>query len=114
MVSLKLRSRIWLVDEKDKIVMGEGRSRIFEIIEQTGSINKTAKLMRMSYKGVWSKIRASEEHFQTKLVNTHRQKGTRLTPEGKRLLERYKLLKQKCMEREEEIFRQLFGPEMRE
>ncbi len=108
MVSLRLRSRIWLVDEQDKIIMGEGRSKIFENIERTGSINKTAKLMRMSYKGVWSKIRASEEHLRTKLVETHKQKGTRLTPEGKDLLEKYKLLKQRCMAKEEEIFQEIF------
>jgi molybdate transport system regulatory protein len=61
MKSLKLRSRHWLVDEQNRIVMGEGRRTILENIERTGSINQTAKVMKMSYKGVWSKIKVSED-----------------------------------------------------
>ena len=52
-----LKSRQWLVDDQGKMIMGEGRQRIFELIQQTGSINQTAKLMKMSYRGVWGKIK---------------------------------------------------------
>ncbi|MGD9032213.1 MAG: ModE family transcriptional regulator, partial [Desulfobacteraceae bacterium] len=60
MVSLKLKSRQWIVDEHNNIIMGEGRREILENIEKTGSINQTAKIMKMSYKGVWSKIKVTE------------------------------------------------------
>ena len=50
--SLKIKSRHWIVDDQDRIIMGEGRKEILETIEKTGSINKTAKMMKMSYKGV--------------------------------------------------------------
>ena len=56
MVELRLRSRQWIVDEHGNIIMGEGRKEILETIDKTGSINQTAKIMKMSYKGVWSKI----------------------------------------------------------
>ena len=56
MASMALRSRQWLVNEDGSIIMGEGRKEILENIEKTGSLNKTAKVMKMSYKGVWSKI----------------------------------------------------------
>jgi molybdate transport system regulatory protein len=62
-VSLKLKSRHWVVDDQDRIIMGEGRKEILETIEKTGSINKTAKQMKMSYKGVWSKIKVTESYL---------------------------------------------------
>jgi len=54
---LRLLSKQWLVDENGEIIIGEGRKEILETIERTGSLNQTAKIMKMSYKGVWSKIR---------------------------------------------------------
>jgi molybdate transport system regulatory protein len=102
MNAIRLRSRHWIVDEQDRIVMGEGRRTIFENIEKTGSINRTAKLMKMSYKGVWSKIKVSEDYLQMRLVETDRKKGTNLTPEGKALLEKYIAFKEWC-DREEQV-----------
>jgi molybdate transport system regulatory protein len=50
--------------------MGEGRREILENIEKTGSINQTAKIMKMSYKGVWSKIKATESYLRIRIVDT--------------------------------------------
>jgi molybdate transport system regulatory protein len=108
MKSLKLRSRHWLVDEQNRIVMGEGRRTILENIERTGSINQTAKVMKMSYKGVWSKIKVSEEYLQIRLVETDRTKGTSLTAEGKALLEKYITFKQWCDKEETAVFKDIF------
>lgn len=111
MVVLKLRSKQWIVDESDSIIMGEGRRKIFESIDKTGSINQTSKIMKMSYKAVWGKIKATERHLNTKLVNSDRKMGTRLTREGKRLLEQYRLLKQNCIEEDNRIFSDIFENE---
>jgi molybdate transport system regulatory protein len=88
--------------------MGEGRQRIFELIEQTGSINQAAKLMKMSYRGVWGKIKATEEHFDKKIVMTERRHGSRLTDDGKRLVENYARLKEECQRADDMIFRNIF------
>ena len=48
MSPLRIKSRQWIVDEDDHIIMGEGRKEIFEHIQETGSINQTAKVMRRS------------------------------------------------------------------
>ncbi len=109
MVSLKLQSRQWIVDEKDKIIIGEGRQEIFENIEKTGSINQTAKIMKMSYKGVWSKIKATEKSMKVSLVETNRKRGSRLTKEGKELLEKYARLKKRCLKADDKIFKSIFG-----
>ena len=93
------------------MIMGEGRQRIFELIQQTGSINQTAKLMKMSYRGVWGKIKATEEHLNKRIVVTERRHGSRLSDEGKKLLKDYALLKKECQRGDEEIFRAIFEDE---
>lgn len=107
MGNIRLKSRHWIVDNEDKIIIGEGRMQIFENIERTGSINKTAKLMKMSYKGVWSKIRATESAAKMKIVETQK-RGSCLTQEGKVLLERYRDLKKKCEGEDDRMFQKIF------
>ena len=111
MVSLRLRSRQWIVDEEGKIIIGEGRKTILENIEKTGSINQTAKIMKMSYKGVWSKIKATENAMKVGIVDADRKRGSRLTKEGKELLENYAKLKKGCVEADDKIFKALFKKE---
>jgi molybdate transport system regulatory protein len=108
MPKIRLKSRQWLEDYDGNIIMGEGRQRIFELIEETGSINQTAKLMHMSYRGVWGKIKASEEHFNKRIVLTERRHGSRLSKEGKELLRSYEQLKMDCRKADEGIFKRIF------
>ena len=89
MRSLRLKSRHWVVNDEGDIIIGEGRREILENIEKTGSLNKTAKIMKMSYKGVWSKIKVTEDYLQVRIVETNRKRGSQLTKEGKVLLEKY-------------------------
>ena len=105
---MKLKSRQWLEDSKGEIIIGEGRQRIFELIEQTGSINQTARIMKMSYRGVWGKIKATEAHLKKKMVITERRHGSRLTQAGKELLAAYARLKRECREADEKIFKDIF------
>jgi len=108
MVELKLKSSQWIVNEDDNIIIGKGRMEILENIENSGSINQTAKMMKMSYKAVWSKIKYSEKHLNTKLVYADKKDGTRLSKEGKDMLEKYRLLKKRCMTADDKIFRSIF------
>ncbi len=108
-VSLRLKSRHWVVDDQDRIIMGEGRKEILETIDRTGSINKTAKLMKMSYKGVWSKIKVTEQYLGRSIVHADRKDGSRLTSEGKELLKKYRELKASCLEADNRCFSDIFG-----
>ena len=108
MAQLKLRSAQWIVDEHNNIVIGNGRAKILENIEKTGSINQAAKTMKMSYKAVWSKIKTTEKNLQTTLVHTDRKEGSRLSKEGKELLKKYRLLKDQCISADDTIFNSLF------
>ena len=108
MAELKLRSSQWIVDADNNIIIGEGRATILEHIDRTGSMNQAAKLMKMSYKAVWSKVKATEKHMNTCIVHTDRKEGSRLSQEGKALLEKYKLLKAQCISADDQIFTGIF------
>lgn len=108
MAKLKLKSSYWIVNERNQIVIGKGRMEILENIEKTGSINQAAKVMKMSYKAVWSKIKFTEKHLNTKIVDADKKTGTRLTSKGKNLLENYRRLNDKCMDSDNRIFQQIF------
>jgi molybdate transport system regulatory protein len=108
MVQLKLRSSYWIVDQDGNIIIGKGRAEILKNIEKTGSINQAAKVMKMSYKGVWSKIKATEKHLNQSIVHADRQEGSRLTRQGKALLEKYRQLEKKCMASDDKIFSKIF------
>ena len=107
-VTLSLKSRHWVVDDQDRIIMGEGRKEILETIEKTGSINKTAKLMKMSYKGVWSKIKVTEQCLGKNIIHANRRDGSRLTSEGRALMEKYRILKARCLEEDNRCFSEVF------
>jgi molybdate transport system regulatory protein len=108
MAKLQLRSRHWVVNEEGDIIIGEGRCAILENIEKTGSLNQTAKVMKMSYKGVWSKIKVTEEYLKIRLVATDKKRGSRLTEEGKDLLEKYHQLKERCLQADDKVFTGIF------
>jgi len=109
MVEFKLKSSQWIVDEHDNIIIGKGRMEILENIETLGSINQAAKMMKMSYKAVWSKIKTTEKHLNTKIVHTDKKDGSRLSSEGKELLRKYRLLKKKCITADDKIFKNIFN-----
>jgi molybdate transport system regulatory protein len=104
----KLLSKQWIVDENNNIIIGEGRSEILESIEGTASLNQTAKLLKMSYKAVWGKIKATERAMGATIVDTDRKLGSHLTKEGKELLEKYNRLKKECMAEDDRIFKSIF------
>ena len=81
---------------------------ILENIEKTGSINQAAKRMKMSYKGVWSKIKSTEKHLKMKVVHSNKKEGTHLTQEGRALLDKYKRIHQECCRTDDGIFKRIF------
>ena len=105
---MRLKSSQMLVSDSGDIIMGKGRMEILASIDRTGSINKTAKELNMSYKSVWSKIRSTENHFQEPVVHADRVTGTVLTPAGRDLLNRYRELARRCMAADDAIFAELF------
>jgi molybdate transport system regulatory protein len=105
---MKFRSNQMVTSDDGNIIMGNGRMQILDSLERTGSINQTSKEMKMSYKTVWSKIKSTEKNFGKSIVHADRKTGTRLTDEGRDLLEKYRQLKKRCMQADDTIFDDIF------
>lgn len=108
MGALKVKSRVWIIDEDERMIMGEGRRRILEEIDKTGSMNQAAKNLKMSYKAVWSKIRATEASLSMRIVFKDKRKGTYLTEKGREVLALYRQLKERCLFEDDAVFRGIF------
>jgi molybdate transport system regulatory protein len=64
---VEIKSRIWL--EQDGLpVFGSFRARVLKAIRETGSINKAAGALGVSYRKVWGHLRAMEERLPQPLL----------------------------------------------
>ncbi len=105
---MKLLSTQIIVNTTGDIIMGPGRLAILESINRTGSINQTAKDLRMSYKTVWSKIKSTEKNLGKSVVIADRRTGSSLTKEGRILAQKFKALKHRCIHADDHIFSEIF------
>lgn len=81
---------MWIVDRSGKMVFGRGRVKILEAVERNGSILAAAKELKMSYRGVWERIRTTEERLGHPLliknIGGRSGGGSKLTPFAKHLI----------------------------
>jgi len=69
---MQVKSKVWL-DERGMPIFGSGKCRILRAVAETGSLNKAATKLGMSYRHAWSTIRAAEQRLGEPLL--HRQRG---------------------------------------
>lgn len=86
-----IRSKIWVEDANGKVVFGLGRYRILEAVKRLGSLQAAAQELKMSYRAIWARIRATEERLGKPLL-IREPRGSRLTPLGEKLLTQFKHL----------------------
>jgi molybdate transport system regulatory protein len=83
-VPFHIRSKIWIEDETGNVVFGLGRLKILDAVDRLGSIQGAAKELKMSYRAIWGRIKATEDRLNRPLLvrNTagHRGGGSQLTP----------------------------------
>jgi len=89
---MEIKYKVWL--EKDgEVVVGNGKVGLLKMIDETGSIQKAAEEMKMSYRHAWGFIKTIEKHSRAKFVETQvggrDGGGARLTPKGRDFLRRY-------------------------
>jgi molybdate transport system regulatory protein len=109
---MKVRTKVWIEDDHGKVVFGGGREHMLEAINRLGSMNKTAKALKMSYRGLWARIKSTEDRIGAKLVTTRpgggKGSGSSLTPTGKRFLKNYKLLEDSVRQTADQEFDKIF------
>jgi molybdate transport system regulatory protein len=89
---MRVRTRVWL--ERGGVdVFGGGRHHLLEAVRRTGSLNRAAADLGMSYRAAWRKVRECEERLGIPLlagtIGGAGGGGSRLTPEGERLVAGY-------------------------
>ena len=97
-----LRTKIWIVDSSGNVLFGMGRVKILEAIDRSGSINAAAKELKMSYRAVWGRIKATEERLGRELVvrttGGASGGGSSLTPYAKDLIREYEAFRRQIIE----------------
>jgi len=91
------RLKLWVVFGKS-VKFGEGRAELLEAVERLGSFKKAVEQMGMSYRAAWGYFRELERAAGVKFLERHPGRGpdagTRLPPEGRRFLKRYRRFRQ--------------------
>jgi len=96
---------------KARIFLGPGRVELMQYIENTGSINKAARQMGMSYKKAWEMINELNTQAATPFVITQtggeKGGGSVITDEAKELITYHKQLRKRFteyLEKETKLF----------
>lgn len=80
--------------------MGPGKARLVAAIDATGSISAAARSMGMSYRRAWQLVEALNQSFNDPVVMTatggRRGGGARVTPFGRELVRRYRVMENKA------------------
>ncbi|MBS3757928.1 MAG: LysR family transcriptional regulator [Desulfobacterales bacterium] len=105
------RSKIWLADSEGNVVFGLGRLRMLEAIERNGSIHAAAKELGMSYRGIWGRIKATEERLGEPLlfrnIGGRSGGGSELTDFAKQLMLQFRKLHQSVVKESDQLFEEL-------
>lgn len=94
----KVGGKLW-IECNGKKFFGPGPVELLALIDQTGSINRAAKEMNMSYKKAWEIINSLNELVDHPLVITQsggeKGGGSVITEEAKKLIEYHKQLRER-------------------
>ena len=98
-MNYKIKSKIW-IEANGQILLGEGRVSLLKAIHKTGSLNKAAQNLNMSYKKAWGLIddvnSRAEKPVVTKNIGGKSGGGTVLTPYGRSLVETFDKINESC------------------
>ena len=90
---IRLNYKIWLSDQDGNGILGDGKWRILKLIEEKGSLKAACEEMGYTYRRTWGNLQKIEKMLGFPLLEKHRggsEKGsTRLTPEGKKLVDAF-------------------------
>jgi molybdate transport system regulatory protein len=103
-----IRSKIWIEDAQGRVAFGQGRYRILDAVRRTGSLHAAAKELKMSYRAIWMRIRASEERIGHALVEREGN-GSRLTDYAENLMGQFESLQAKVRQDSDAMFADLMS-----
>ena len=109
----RLEPRIKLWVEKDgRLVLSDYRVQLLQQVAETGSLAEAAERMGLSYRRAWGKVREIERNLGLTLVASEAGGagggGSRLTPDGERLVSLYERFRRAMESDLGQEFRDLF------
>lgn len=98
-MAYKIKSRIW-IEAGDNVLVGEGRIQLLKAIDATGSLNKAAKSVDISYRKSWLMVDAINKSALQPVVITSvggaNGGGTIVTAYGKDLIAAFEKINAAC------------------
>ncbi len=61
MTRTQAKAKLWLVNDRNEPIMGEGRADLLKAIKDEGSLNKASKKVKISYKHAWLQLNEIEK-----------------------------------------------------
>jgi len=109
---MKPKLKVW-VTFGEEIKFGDGRARLLELIDEHGSLRGATKEFHMSYRHAWGYLRELEHaagfSFVVRGPGAGPQSGMRLTPAGRRFVERYRKFRAGVEDAMQRQFERSFG-----
>jgi len=106
------RCKVWL-ELDGQVVLSDWRVELLELIEETGSLTRAAKRLKVPYRTAWYKLKDIEECWGPKLVVTAsgglKGGGSHLTPEAQQIIARFRRVTTGVNQMVEERFRNQFA-----
>ena len=88
------------VDFGEHGALGPGKTRLMELIAETGSISAAGRAMGMSYRRAWQLVEALNAAYKEPVVTTaiggQKGGGARVTPHGRRLVAQFRAMEGKA------------------
>lgn len=105
-----LNYKVWLSTPDGKGIMGDGKWRILQAIDEHGSLKAATKALGITYRRTWGDLKKIEKQLGFPLLKKTRggKEGgqTRLTPEGRKLVDAFSRLHKRVHTEMEAAFRE--------
>lgn len=103
-----IRSKVWIEDTDGNVVFGDGRYRILDMVDRTKSLQGAAKELKMSYRALWGRIKASEARIGQPLV-ARNGRGSCLTPFARKLMNQFQKIKDDVLSESDTVYDDLMA-----
>ena len=93
MKRLRAKCKLWLSSKDVEGIFGDGKWRLLEAIDRTGSLSAASESLRISYRKAWGDLNKAQDALNVALVEKQRGGNmggrTILTGEGKQWIKAY-------------------------
>lgn len=105
-------TKVYLLDETGQRFFGDGPCRLLRLVEETGSLRAAANHMGMAYTKAMKLLRQAEQAagapLTQRVIGGKDGGGSKLTEQGKELVEKYEEYKAKCIQANARIYSEVF------